>query len=250
MTPLHGGLPASVLGIMSRGGLQLRAAAASCTNTRSMGRLPAPAAMRRILPVVSVIAGVFMVHAVSRLNGRDSRGVHGEAVVVPEQSAERLAARRRIEERVLEFKTSVNNSLLWRAPGWPRHLHAANKQRRLYVTWDRNAGGLNNQLISAAAAFDTARALNRTVFVRSELLEVCVCARARACVCPARRFDVLHALLLRCRWAFILYLCVLCGRDCGRRHHFIAVYAITLLFSSHALTCSAHALVCWCVRVR
>jgi hypothetical protein len=37
-----------------------------------------------------------------------------------------------------------------------------------YITWDRNSGNLNNQLISAAAAFDTALELNRTVLLRVE----------------------------------------------------------------------------------
>ena len=40
---------------------------------------------------------------------------------------------------------------------------------RRYVVWHVNAGNLNNQLISAAAAFDTAKMLNRTVFVFDEL---------------------------------------------------------------------------------
>eukprot|EP00040_Diaphanoeca_grandis_P007021 m.39431 g.39431 ORF g.39431 m.39431 type:complete len:558 (-) comp18197_c0_seq1:120-1793(-) len=37
-----------------------------------------------------------------------------------------------------------------------------------YVTFERNFGRLNNQLISVATAFEAARLLNRTVFVQSE----------------------------------------------------------------------------------
>jgi hypothetical protein len=169
-----------------------------------------------MLPVVILIAGVFTLLAATRLDTYTS-SIQGESVVVPELTAAQLDARGRVQARATEFRASVNRSLLWRAPGWPIDRLAAppkgdtddngkrsrvllkstgdreglqdarpqSEKTQLYVTWDRNAGGLNNQLISAAAAFDTARALNRTVFVRSELLEVCmyVCVCVCVCVC-------------------------------------------------------------------
>ena len=41
------------------------------------------------------------------------------------------------------------------------------KQQR-YVTWERNGGALNNQLISVAAAFDTAKAMGRTIYIEAD----------------------------------------------------------------------------------
>jgi hypothetical protein len=37
-----------------------------------------------------------------------------------------------------------------------------------YITWKRNSGALNNQLISVAAAFDTAKAMGRTVYIEAD----------------------------------------------------------------------------------
>lgn len=37
-----------------------------------------------------------------------------------------------------------------------------------YITWRRNGGALNNQLISVAAAFDTAKSMGRTVYIEAD----------------------------------------------------------------------------------
>eukprot|EP00038_Savillea_parva_P025178 m.46544 g.46544 ORF g.46544 m.46544 type:complete len:896 (-) comp6779_c0_seq1:129-2816(-) len=59
------------------------------------------------------------------------------------------------------FDTRNNLTQLRTTPGHP--YERATPAR--YLTWEFNSGNLNNQLISAAAAFDTARMLNRTVIL-------------------------------------------------------------------------------------
>eukprot|EP00040_Diaphanoeca_grandis_P024574 m.135270 g.135270 ORF g.135270 m.135270 type:complete len:544 (+) comp29785_c0_seq1:190-1821(+) len=53
-----------------------------------------------------------------------------------------------------------------REPGRPAAVAAGTHK---YVTYERNFGRLNNQLITVAAAFEVAKMLNRTVFVQSEI---------------------------------------------------------------------------------
>lgn len=45
---------------------------------------------------------------------------------------------------------------------------AVSSSSKGYITWRRNPGALNNQMISVAAAFDTAKAMGRTVYIEAD----------------------------------------------------------------------------------